>query len=249
MNNNLKYIIKTLIVVLCFSGSLLAQTKTPEINVKDSLAVIEQDSTIIKQKYGLRVGLELSQLVRTAFDGEYQGFEVVGDYRLTKFIYLAGEFGAEKTTSSNTYYNATTQGTYFKAGVDYNFYKNWLEMENLIYGGFRIGASAFSQTLNSYTVYTTNQYWQPQFSSSDVKTYDGLTALWAELVIGLKVEIVNNLYLGAHVSVKGLISQEEPNNFENLYIPGFNQTYDSLGVGFGFGYSVSYLIPFYKKDK
>jgi hypothetical protein len=42
-----------------------------------------------------------------------------------------------------------------------------------------------------------------------------------------------------------LISQKIPNNFDNLYIPGFNRTYDGA-FGVGFNYTVSYFIPLYK---
>jgi hypothetical protein len=35
-------------------------------------------------------------------------------------------------------------------------------------------------------------------------------------------------------------------NFENLYIPGFNRTYDG-DFGVGFNYTVSYFIPIYKR--
>ncbi|WP_434035905.1 DUF6048 family protein [Formosa sp. 4Alg 33] len=249
MKYNLNYIIKTLFISLCFSGTLFAQTEMPLVPTSDTIVAVVQDSTAIKEKYGLRVGIELSKLLRTALEDDYEGFEVVGDYRLTKFIYVAGEFGAENITEYNDFYNATTKGSYFKVGVDYNAYRNWLDMENMIYGGFRIGASTFSQTLNSYSIYSENQYWTPQFSSTDIKDYDGLNALWAELIVGLKVEVANNLYLGAHIEFKGLLAQSEPDNFENLYIPGFYKTYDSIGLGFGYGYSISYLIPLYKKDK
>ncbi|HAB27539.1 MAG TPA: hypothetical protein DCE27_07155, partial [Xanthomarina gelatinilytica] len=77
----------------------------------------------------------------------------------------------------------------------------------------------------------------------------GLSALWGEFIVGLKVEVLNNLYLGLNAQFKYLISQDQPDNFENLYIPGFQKTYDSGGFGFGYGYSISYLIPFYKKNK
>ena len=35
-------------------------------------------------------------------------------------------------------------------------------------------------------------------------------------------------------------------NFDNLYIPGFNRTYEGK-FGAGFNYSVSYFLPLYKK--
>ena len=44
-----------------------------------------------------------------------------------------------------------------------------------------------------------------------------------------------------------LISNKQPNNFENLYIPGFNRTYNG-DFGVGFNYTVSYFIPLYKKQ-
>ena len=34
----------------------------------------------------------------------------------------------------------TTSGSYLKAGIDYNMYDNWLDMDNMIYAGFRIGS-------------------------------------------------------------------------------------------------------------
>lgn len=211
---------------------------------------IVNDSIIIKEKYGLRLGGDAGKLIRTFVDDDYKGFEVNGDYRLTKKLYIAGELGIEEKTTNTEYLNVTTSGTYFKAGVDYNFYKNWLDMENMIYGGFRVGVSTFSQEINSFTVYDiNNQYWNEPFNSLDKQEFNGLSAIWAELVFGIKAEIINNIYVGLNVQLKGLVSEDEPANFENVYISGFNKTYDSGSFGFGFGYSVSYLIPIYKKDK
>ncbi|WP_299779456.1 DUF6048 family protein [uncultured Formosa sp.] len=241
LNNILNFIISTSFSFFLFSTTLTAQN--------DSIKQATKDSIKIKEKYGLRIGLELSKLARTAFEDDYEGFEIMGDYRLSKNLYIAGEFGAENENTNTDYYDVTTKGTYFKAGIDYNAYQNWLDMKNMIYTGFRVGASTFSQTLNSYTVYTENQYWAPQYSSSDSIEQDGLTAVWAELIGGLKVEIVSNLYIGAHVEFKILLSESELDNFENLYIPGYYKTYDSVDIGFGYGYSITYLIPLYKKDK
>ena len=46
-----------------------------------------------------------------------------------------------------------------------------------------------------------------------------------------------------------MVNQDQPENFENLYVPGFNRTHDSGRFGFGYGYNISYLIPLYKKEK
>jgi len=112
----------------------------------------------------------------------------------------------------------------------------------------RVSASAFSQTINSHTVFNTNQDF-PQTTVTDAVNINGLTAIWAELILGIKAEVFNNLYVGLNVQFKGRVSETELDNFENIYIPGFGRTYDSGSFGIGFGYNVSYLIPLYKKDK
>ncbi len=209
-----------------------------------------KDTLIYKQKYGLRLGADLSKIVRTFIDDNYTGIEIMGDYRLTKKIYLAGEIGNEERTLENEVLSNTTKGSYFKGGVDLNFYKNWLDMENMIYAGFRVGASTYSQTLNNYSIYNVNnQYWDQQFAVEAGTEFNGLTALWAELLIGMKAEMFNNFYAGINVQLKGLISETSIDNYENLYIPGFNRTFDSGRFGVGFGFNVAYLVPIFKKDK
>ena len=233
---------------LIFIISLMIMMLVPLTSFSQNEAV-QKDTLVYKQKYGLRLGADLSKIGRTFFDENYTGFEINADYRLTKNIYLAGELGTEERVLINDYLNNTTKGSYFKAGIDYNLYKNWLDMENMIYSGFRIGASSFSQTLNSYTVYNTDQYWNNPYTYTQNTEFNGLTALWAELIFGIKAEVLNNLYLGLNVQLKGRITDTKPSNYENLYIPGFNRTFDSGTFGVGFGYNISYLIPIYKKEK
>ncbi|MFD2824728.1 DUF6048 family protein [Lacinutrix iliipiscaria] len=235
------YITKLFAFFILFCGSVHAQN--------DSIAKAKKDSIKHEQKYGLRIGGDLSKLVRTALDDDYKGFEIMADFRLTKKWYIAGELGTEERTLSNDYLSSTASGTYFKAGVDYNAYVNWYGMHNMIYGGLRIGASTFSQTRNNFTVYSQNQYWEPQFSSNDAQKFSGLSALWAELIIGIKAEVLPNLFVGINAQLKSMINQDQPDNFENLYVPGFNRTYDSGRFGVGYGYNISYLIPLFKKDK
>lgn len=233
---------------LIFIISLMIMMLVPLTSFSQNEAV-QKDTLVYKQKYGLRLGADLSKIGRTFFDENYTGFEINADYRLTKNIYLAGELGTEERVLINDYINNTTKGSYFKAGIDYNLYKNWLDMENMIYSGFRIGASSFSQTLNSYTVYNTDQYWNNPYTYTQNTEFNGLTALWAELIFGIKAEVLNNLYLGLNVQLKGRITDTKPSNYENLYIPGFNRTFDSGTFGVGFGYNISYLIPIFKKEK
>lgn len=238
--HTLTYFINSLVLLL-FCVSVNAQNDSIPSTVKDSIK--------IKEKYGIRIGGDISKLARSFAEDDYSGFEIKADFRLKKHLYIAGEIGFEDKNTITDYLDITTKGSYLKAGVDFNMYENWLDMDNMVYMGFRLGFSSYSQELNSFTVYSTNQYWLPQYSSSDLKEYNNLSAVWAEVILGMKVELFNNLYAGVNVQLKLLASETEIDNFTSVYIPGFNKTYDSNNIGVGFGYSISYRIPLYKKDK
>jgi len=172
----------------------------------------------------------------------------VDDYRLTSKMYIACELGNENKTTDDDRLNFTTKGTYFKVGFDSNFYENWLDMENMIHVGLRYGVSSFSQELNTYKIYDTAGYFPTGNSVVSGKKYDGLSAQWAEVVAGMKAKLFNNVYAGLSVRMNYLISQKKPSEFDNLYIPGFNRTYDGK-FGAGWNYTITYFIPLYKKKK
>jgi hypothetical protein len=239
----MKYTFKytfSLFLVLC-SFLVTAQKAI----VKDSSA-IKKDSVKPKtERYGLRLGVDLFKLSRSLYDKNYKGLELVGDFKFTRKHYLAAEIGNENKTVANEQLNFTTNGTYLKVGFDYNSYENWLGMNNMIYVGMRYGVSTFSQTLNSYSIYYANNYFpKPTIESGD--KFDGLSAQWVEVVAGVKAEMFRNLYIGFSLQIHNLISNKAPENFENLYIPGFNRTYGG-NFGAGFNYNVSYFLPLYKK--
>jgi hypothetical protein len=238
--------------ILRFSLGLLlcsASIQAQDTIKKDQTQATEKKQDSIPPKldrYGVRVGVDLYKLTRSIYDSDYKGVEVVGDYRLTRKFYIAGELGTEDKTTDEDQLNFTTKGSYFKVGFDYNTYENWLDMENLITIGLRYGVSTFSQQLNSYTVYNANPYFGQATTVVSGEKYNGLSAGWAEVILGVKAEVFNNFYVGFNVSLKRMISNKQPENFENLYVPGFNRTYDG-DFGAGFNYTVSYFIPIYKK--
>ena len=119
-------------------------------------------------------------------------------------------------------------------------------MNNAIFAGLRYGFSTFRQELVSYEVFITDQT-IPAEIRTEPQEFTGLTASWAELIVGVKTEVFNNLYLSLNVQLKRKISETKPDNFDNLIIPGFNRTYDESEFGVGYGYTISYLIPIFKK--
>ena len=83
----------------------------------------EKDSTVYKSPYGLRVGIDISKPILSLIDGSYSGFEIVGDYRISKKFYAASEIGYEEETTVEDFTNSTSKGTYIRLGFNYNAYK------------------------------------------------------------------------------------------------------------------------------
>lgn len=265
MKHTLKYIFSICLIFSLFLAEAQETTpvkNTPE-NTKTEEGVIPANSfknaeqlpqevkndsiPVVKtNRYGLRVGVDLFKLTRALYDKDYKGIELVGDYRLSKKYYLAAELGNENKTTDDTRLNSTAKGSYLKAGFDYNAYENWLDMENIISIGMRYGFSTFSQQLNTYKIYNANPYFGEVPAITSGEKYSGLTASWIEVVAGVKAKVFNNVFMGFSFQLKKLVSNKKPGNFDNLYIPGFNRTYNG-DFGVGFNYTVSYFIPIYKK--
>ena len=236
----LKYTISILFLLCFFNG----WAQDEPINLQP------QDTVVQKQTYGLRVGVDLSRIIISQTSEDYTGLEIVGDYRLKQKLYIAGELGNEKKTKQEDLYNFTTSGSYLKLGIDYNTYENWYGMNNSIFIGGRYAISSFSQTLNNFQYFDTNRYWNPDSfpnGSSEARKFDGLTASWLEFVFGLKAELFTNLYLGGSIRIGFLVNNKEVEEFPNLFVPGFNKVTDDSKFGVGYNYSLTYLIPLYKK--
>ena len=215
-----------------------------------------QGSTVVKTKdtlrknnsYGLRVGLDLQNIVTSFTNPRFQGIELMADYRISDKYYLAGELGNQKKTNNEPSVSTTADGSYIKVGVDLNVYKNLVGLRNMIFVGARYGFATYSQELNNYNIATQNNFFGIDSRTGNIEV-EGLSAHWLEFLVGLKVELLQNFYAGFSVSIQGKLSDESPGNFDSLYIPGFGTTNDFGEISAGYRYFVSYFIPLYKRNK
>jgi hypothetical protein len=216
---------------------------------KDSIISQEKDTVIYKTNYGLRLGMDISRPLFSSLYSNYNGLEIVADYRIKKNVYIAAEIGFEEKTSIEDYSNSTSKGNYIRLGLNYNAYDNWLDMNNEIFVGYRYGFSLFNQTLNNYTTNVSdmeNGSYFPAVLNTVGQASTSLNAHWSEFMIGIKAETLQNLFIGFSFSYKILMSVKDSENFKTLFSPGFNRIFES-NTGFGINYTISYLIPFSKK--
>ena len=198
------------------------------------------------EKFGIRAGIDLNKIIRSASNSNYTGFSINGDIRIKKSLYIFSEIGNEEKKINSDYLNSTVNGTYLKVGANFKL-NNDIKTENLFYSGLILGFSNFNQSIDNYTIYNTNStYWGESYIDESL-SLSNLNAVWFEIVFGLKTEIFNNLFLGFELQLKNVLKQKNSQGITNFYIPGFNRTYDSSDFGAGFSYTISYLIPIIKK--
>jgi len=237
----LKYFINGFLYLVCTAA--VAQT---------SNTLVTKNSELYKDTYGIRLGVDLSRIITSALDDNYKGLELVADYRLSKNLYIAAELGNENKTKQENLYNFNTQGSYLKIGIDKNTYANWYGEQNAIYMGARLGFSTFNNTLNNYQIFNTNRYWNPTSfaeGANVAEEFNTRTAAWLEAIFGAKVAVLSNLYLGASVRLGFLFTDTNKGSFPILWIPGFNKVTSGSKFGVGYNYTLSYMIPIYKKDR
>jgi len=205
------------------------------------------DTIVDKQYYGLRLGIDLSKPITSLVENNHKAFEIQGDMRLANSYYAVMAMGHTDKHGTEDYLDFTTKGSYFKVGVNYNAYKNWTGMRNEVFIGLRYGMSLFKQTLNSFSPNSHGSYFDTDLLTP-MTDYKDLSAHWVSLAFGMKVETFKNLFLGTTVEVNKMIASTEPDNFKNLYVPGFQRVYEN-NMGISFTYSLSYLIPLIKKTR
>ena len=226
----LKFFISVAIIIL-FSGKNFSQT--------------ENDSVVVKNKYGIRIGLDFSKQIRMLTE-DYKGLSLYGDVKIKERLFIVSELGSDEKELRTDNLRSKFSGNYIKAGLNYNLYNNLPRLNNEIYVGFRFATSKFKSEISEYIIYNKDHFWSqdPIFDNIINK---GLNANWVELIIGINAELLNNLFMGLSLRLNRMLNQKKPENFTNLYIPGFNKVTENNNFGTGLTYSLIYQIPIIKK--
>ena len=230
------------IISLIIPSSMVFSQAESELN--DSLTIKDKILNINK----IRLGFDVFKPIKSSSDGDNLNYEIVGDLQITENLYLAAEYGLTDRLIEDENINFNSNGSFLRFGFDYNMFKNWVGMDNSIFLGLRYGSSNFSNKIESYNVRNSDAYFS-NFVDNNYQTIDhsNLTGNWMEIVAGVKVETFNNVYLGFSLRLNKLLSTQKPENFDNLYIPGFNKVTDDNTFGSGFNYTLTYSFPLRKK--
>tara|TARA_Y100000591_G_scaffold45772_1_gene34294 strand:- start:117 stop:839 length:723 start_codon:yes stop_codon:yes gene_type:complete len=237
-----KKLIFSFIISLIMPISMVFSQTENESN--DSLTSSDKILNINK----IRFGFDVFKPVKSSSEGDNLNYEIVGDLQITDRLYLAAEYGLIDRLIEDENINFISDGNFFRIGFDYNMFNNWVGMDNAIFIGLRYGSSNFSNKIESYNIRNSDGYFSNLVENNyETINHENLTGSWLEIVAGVKVETFNNVYLGFSLRLNKLLSTKKPDNFDNLFIPGFNKVTDDNTWGSGFNYTLTYSIPLRKK--
>lgn len=232
------------LLILCVALTASGQVVNPDLPTKEDTLEYrrEKKPDSLKEKIyfrSLRFGTDVLALILTGSD-RFDGWEVNADADFGRF-YLAGDYGRsarnEVTTNGGDYSN---NGSYWRVGLDVNILKKDPD-RNMLFFGLRYARSEFSDQANLAIM---DPYFGPQ---QYVLSNPQVTAVWGEMVAGLRVKVWKEFWMGFTSRLKLGLSVRGNNELSSYNVPGYGTV--TSGFTWGFNYQVFWRIPFERKKK
>ncbi len=208
------------------------------LNLQAQEKKIPADSIKTSWLNGVTVQVDVASLASSFFsNGETYSMEggVQVDLKHKYYpVFELGFAGANKLSTDNVGFK--TSGLYGRLGLDFNLIKQKKDSKptnNLFLAGLRLGMSHFAYDLTNLVI--TDNYW----GGSQIINYTNQpsTKIWFEVVAGVRVEVVKNIYMGWSVRNKNILSKDAAGKPKPYYIPGF-------GLNNGTSWGISYIIGY-----
>ena len=213
-----------------------------------SYSAIADEPVLPPRNGGLTVGVDLSRFLLPLIELDRSGWEVSLDYQLSTRAYAVAELGYQRVKDfnrSNYTYNST--GNYLRFGVDkvlfslndtkgdVLFSKKVTRDHDYMYTGIRYGFSSMSQ--NASYILSDNT-----FGSAEGEERNSINTHWLEGVVGFKVEVFKNLFLGISTRIRYGLAVPKQTNVPHYINAGYGNGRNQLNVGYT--YAIFYRIPF-----
>ena len=222
-------------LIFCFMVFSVQAQKTNKVQKIDSIPLIN----------GVTVQADVASIISSAFTSkETYSSEVAVQVDLKhKYfpILEVGYAGANKISNENITFQ--TNGMFSRLGVDLNLLtpkKDQKPTTNLFLAGLRLGMSSFKYNFNNFII--TDTYW----GGSETLNYTNIsnTKIWYEIVLGIRVEVVKNIFMGWSVRTKNLLNQDVTGQISPWYIPGYGI---NNGSSWGLNYTIGYKLNIHSK--
>jgi len=204
------------------SESKTPEIAVPEVNWWNGFTVQTDIASLIISS--LNKGVTYSLEGGVQFDLKHKYFPIVE----------IGMAGADKLTADNVGFK--TDALFGRIGLDFNLIKskeNSKRTNNLFLLGARLGTTKFNYDITNLLI--TDEYW----GGNEMKNYSNqsTTRIWYEVVAGVRVEIIKNIFMGWTVRNSHLIGQDAEGDVAPWYIPGYGKNISSnWSINYTLGY-------------
>lgn len=198
----------------------------------DSIA--EKKSTSFFQ--GIYVGTDLFSPVSYLVGTDYISYQLHIQANLKNKFFPVWEIGVGRGDKTNEQeLNLHTESAlYNKIGLNYSMLKK--NGDDFMYLGALVGFSSFSYSLNNFSF--SSGYWGDNYTGNAADLNASVT--WGELLGGIQVKVISNLYMGWNIAYKIKFKEKVDNtHIKPWYIPGYGTSQ------WGITYHVLYKIPFW----
>lgn len=172
-----------------------------------------------------------------ALGGDFFSTEAALEVNLLNRFFPIVEVGYGQTDAINedTDLHYKTTAPYFRVGLNYNVqYKK--KSPGYIYAGLRVGYTSFTYDVDGPPMIDPVWGGEVPFHFTDIKG----SALWTELLVGVRAQIYKNFHMGWSFRYKVRLNVKDAPNASPWYIPGFGA---SDNTTFGATYDLVYRIP------
>ena len=206
--------------------------------IKDSIdksKLVKIDSLNSQKDNYIRLSVDVVHPIIYYFEGGDYKLEFLVDLSISDDLALSLELGQEIINYSNPNIDIYSEGVYFKLGLDNNLYENSLGENNMINVGIRYGISFYDYNVKKINI--KNDYWNTKINSPN-KDKNSYQTHFIEALVGIKVEIFTNIYLGWSIRVAKPFKKK--NDLATVYIPGIGEGKE--GWHFNYNYFASLMI-------
>ena len=186
---------------------------------------------------GVMIEVDAFSAVMSAVNRETYSFEAAMRINLRERFFPVVEVGFAGANKISIHdYGFRTDGFFARIGLDYNMLQPNTPTTNIrryFFIGGRYGISPFSYDITNVVI--NNDFW----GNSDVRNFHGETTTkhWFEAVAGLRVEVLNNIYMGWSVRLRMQLNRNRIGEISPWFIPGIG--IQNAG-NWGFQYTIGY---------
>lgn len=178
----------------------------------------------------IRLGIDIAKPIGNVFQQNHYSYEAALDYLIKKEVYATLEAGFGRSNIDYPDLKYTTSNTFVKIGVDKSmvprlFSSDW----DMLFVGLRYGMAFIQRDEATFT--TNDDFWGTTTGTIAGKSFTGH---WAELTVGIRVELFKGFYAGYTGRAKFLINQKAFRELPPDFIAGYGKGEKNTNFDFNF---------------